>query len=183
MEMQLEGRGEQLVKRQKVGLKELQELALTTSFSSSASPHGWPTQHRRWASHVAARTWINVPASAQALLPYGTACQRTLRLWTFAWTQEQQDKSVEEEATEAVKCRRHPPSIASTHRSTYVAGGSLPWGGITGLMSSSLVIYSGHCENSKILCQMLQYCKVVSPDFSFSCSACYLIQNKTIDQT
>lgn len=40
MEMQLEGRGEQLVKRQKVGLKELQELALTTSFSSSASPHG-----------------------------------------------------------------------------------------------------------------------------------------------
>lgn len=97
---------------------------------------------------------LSVPALAQALLAYRTSCQRTLQLLTPAWTQERQDKFVEKDASEAVE-HRHYPSDTSTQRNTYMVGGSTVRGSITGLISSSLVIYSGHCENSKTLCQML----------------------------
>lgn len=51
---------------------------------------------------------LTVPALAEVLLSYRISCQRTLQLLTFAWIQNQQDKFVEKDATEAVKCRHHP---------------------------------------------------------------------------
>lgn len=68
---------------------------------------------------------LTVPALAQALLSYRISCQRTLQLLTFAWTQEQQDKFLEKDVTEAVKQKHHSPNT-STQKNTYVAGGSIP---------------------------------------------------------
>lgn len=66
-----------------------------------------------------------VSALAQALLSYRISCQRTLQLLTFAWTQEQQDKFLEKDVTEAVKQKHHSPNT-STQKNTYVAGEGIP---------------------------------------------------------